>query len=147
MDIASLIFRTFAHATEDEGRVEQALRFASGAEDISKIKNEGYHGNPIIILEGRITRSREIRTFLNSLEHDDVRMLLDTLESRVDEESMFFLRLDKQAAYEGRIALADNDDVISVRGKIKSYPQKRESALKAMETLLCEVLEPRGHKG
>ena len=58
MDIASLSFRTFAHATEDEEKVERALRFASGAEEITKSKSEGYHGNPIVVMEARITRSR-----------------------------------------------------------------------------------------
>ena len=146
MDIASLSFRTFAHATEDEEKVEQALRFASGAEEIAKSKSEGYHGNPIVVMEARITRSREIKEFFTSLPIDDVRRLLDTLERRVDEESMFFLRLDKQAAYEGRMSLGENDDIISVRGKIKSYPQSRENALRTMGSILQDVLDRGTHK-
>ena len=146
MDIASLSFRTFAHATEDEERVEQALKFASGAEEITKSKSEGYHGNPIVVMEAKISRSREIKAFFASLPIDDVQHLLDTLERRVDEESMFFLRLDKQAAFEGRIAMAEDDDVISVRGKIKSYPQKRENALKAIDAILRDALERQSHK-
>lgn len=146
MDIASLSFRTFAHATEDEEKVERALRFASGAEEITKSKSEGYHGNPIVVMEARITRSREIKEFFTSLPIDDVRRLLDTLERRVDEESMFFLRLDKQAAYEGRMSLGENDDIISVRGKIKSYPQSRENALRTMGSILQDVLDRGTHK-
>jgi RNA binding exosome subunit len=146
MDIASLSFRTFAHATEDEEKVERALKFASGAEEITKSRSEGYHGNPIMVMEAKITRSREIKEFLASLPADDVRRLLDTLERRVDDESMFFLRLDKQAAYEGRVALGENDDIISVRGKIKSYPQSRENALRTMESILQDVLDRGTHK-
>lgn len=141
MDIASLSFRTFAHATEDEEKVERALKFASGAEEITKSRSEGYHGNPIMVMEAKITRSREIKGFLASLPADDVRRLLDTLERRVDDESMFFLRLDKQAAYEGHMALGENDDIISVRGKIKSYPQSRENALRTMRSILQDVLD------
>lgn len=147
MDIASLSFRTFAHATEDEERVEQALKFASGAEEITKSKSEGYHGNPIVVMEAKISRSREIKAFFASLPIDDVQRLLDTLERRVDEESMFFLRLDKQAAYEGRMGLGENDDVISVRGKVKSYPQSRSNALVTMRNILESTLEQMTRKG
>ncbi len=147
MDLASLAFRTFAHATEDESRVEQALRFVSGAEEVTKSRSEGYHGNPIVVLEAKISRSREIRNFFASLDTADVQKLLDTLELRVDEESMFFLRLDKQAAFEGRTVMADHDDIISVRGKIKSYPQSRDNALKVIDAILRDALERRTHKG
>lgn len=147
MDIANLSFRTFAHATEDDERVEQALRFASGADDVERSRSEGYHGNPITVMEAKITRSREIRDFFASLDTNDVRKLLDTLELRVDEESMFFLRLDKQEAYQGRIVLGRGDDVISVRGKVKSYPQSRENAINAMRDFLSNELERRSRKG
>ena len=59
---------------------------------------------------------------------------------------MFFLRLDKQAAYEGRMSLGENDDIISVRGKIKSYPQSRENALRTMGSILQDVLDRGTHK-
>ena len=107
----------------------------------------GYHGNPITVMEAKITRSREIRDFFASLDTNDVRKLLDTLELRVDEESMFFLRLDKQEAYQGRIVLGRGDDVISVRGKVKSYPQSRENAINAMRDFLSNELERRSRKG
>ncbi|KQM11696.1 hypothetical protein AOA80_06575 [Methanomassiliicoccales archaeon RumEn M1] len=146
MDIAGLSFRTFAHATEDEEKVEQALKLASGADEITRSKSEGYHGNPIVVMEAKISRSKEIKEFFASLSVEDVQRLLDTLEIRIDEESMFFLRLDKQAAFEGRLTLGRNDDVISVRGKIKSYPQSRENALKTMGSILQDVLDRRAHK-
>jgi RNA binding exosome subunit len=146
MDIAGLSFRTFAHATEDEEKVEQALKLASGADEITRSKSEGYHGNPIVVMEAKISRSKEIKEFFASLPVEDVQRLLDTLEIRIDEESMFFLRLDKQAAFEGRLTLGRNDDVISVRGKIKSYPQSRENALKTMGSILQDVLDRRAHK-
>ena len=147
MDLASLAFRTFAHATEIEDRVEQALRFVSGAEEVTKSRSEGYHGNPIVVVEARITRSKEMKSFFASLDAADMQKLIDTLELRVDEESMFFLRLDKQVAFEGRSVLADHDDIISVRGKIKSYPQSRDNALKVIDAILRDALERRTHKG
>ncbi len=141
MDIGSLVFRTFAHATEDEGRVAQALRFVSGAEEFDTTRSAGYHGNPIVIMEAKVTESRKIKAFFQSLSKDDVRRLIDTLDRRVDDESFFFLRLDKQDAYRGKLVLADHDDVIAVRGKVRSYPQSKENALKAMHTMLGALTE------
>ncbi|WP_236993894.1 RNA-binding domain-containing protein [Methanomassiliicoccus luminyensis] len=141
MDIGSLAYRTFAHATEDEAKVEQALKFASGAEEIKKSSTVGYHGNPIIVLEARVTDAKGIKAFFSGLPKEDVKDLLDSLEKRVDEESFFFLRLDKQEAYQGRLKLADHEDVIAVRGKVKSYPQNRDNAVAAMSKFLQSVLD------
>lgn len=141
MDIGSLAFRTFAHATEDESKVEQALKFASGAEEIKKSSTAGYHGNPITVLEARVTDSKKIKALFSRLSPEEVKQLLGSLERRVDDESFFFLRLDKQEAFQGRLKLADHEDVIAVRGKVKSYPQSRENAVKAMTSLLERVLE------
>lgn len=147
MDIASLSFRTFAHATEDEEKVAQALEFLSGTDEIEKSRNEGYHGNPIIVMESKISRSREMRDFFASLPTPIIQRLLETLDIRIDDESMFFLRLDKQAAYREIIELGVDDDIISIRGKIKSYPQSRDNALKMMESILQGELDRRTHKG
>jgi RNA-binding protein len=141
MDIASLAFRTFSHATESEERVEQALRFVSGTDKIETSRSVGYHGNPIVIKEARITESRKIKSFFDSLDKQEVRKLLDTLENRVDDDSFFFLRLDKQAAFMGVFKMADNEDIIAVRGKIKSYPQSRENAVIVMQRFLGSILE------
>jgi len=43
--------------------------------------------------------------------------------------------------------LGRGDDVISVRGKVKSYPQSRENAINAMRDFLSNELERRSRKG
>jgi len=141
MDIASLSFRTFAYATEDPARVEQALRFVSGAEEVKRSNSAGYHGNPIIVMEARVSDAKRIRELFRSLSVEEIQHLLDTLERRVDEESFFFLRLEKQDAFEGRFKMAEGEDIIAVRGKVKSYPQTRDNALEAMRRFLSGELE------
>lgn len=141
MDIANLAFRTFAHATEDPDRVEKALRFVSGAEEVKRSNSTGYHGNPIIVLEARVTDSKSIKTLFRSLDREDLENLLDTLDRRLDEESFFFLRLDKQEAYQERFRMAEGEDVIAIRGKVKSYPQTRENAMEAMRKFLGDEIE------
>jgi RNA binding exosome subunit len=141
MDISSLAFRTFAHATEDETKVIQALKFASGAEEVKSSKTTGFHGNPLLVLEVKVTEGKKIKAFFQSLDKQDVRKLLGTLDKRVDDDSFIFLRLDKQEAYQGRIRMAEHDDVIAVRGKIKSYPRSHENALLAARRYLESLLD------
>ncbi len=141
MDIANLSFRAFSLATEDPQRVESALKFASGAEEVKRSTSSGYHGNPIIIMEARVTDSKGIRAVFRSLGREELQRFLDTLDRRLDEDSLFFFRLDKQEAFLGRIRPGEGDDIIAVRAKVKSYPQSRENALASMDKFLRTELE------
>jgi RNA binding exosome subunit len=141
MDIANLSFRTFAHATEDPERVEKALRYVSGAENITRSSSTGYYGNPIIVMEAKVTDSKHIKALLRSLGPEALKQLLDSLDRRLDEESFFYLRLDKQEAFLERFVLADGEDIIAVRGKVKSYPQNRDNAMVSIRNILESELE------
>ena len=127
MDIDNISFRAFSHATENEDRVKKAVINVSKSEDLTCSKSCGYHGNPITIIETKITHARDIKDFLISLSEEDIKQLIDTIDLRVDDESFFYMRLDKQEAYLGNPMLNNGEDVISVKGKIKSYPQNREN--------------------
>lgn len=147
MDVANLSFRAFSLATEDPDRVERALRFVSGADDIKRSTSSGYHGNPIIIMEAKITDAKGIRAVFRSLGRQELERFLDTLDRRIDEDSFFFFRLDKQEAYLGNIVNGGGDDVIAVRAKVKSYPQSRENAVASMEKFLRSEIERMSRQG
>jgi RNA binding exosome subunit len=140
MSLHYLTFRAFCQATEDEKKVVSAIRFVSGAEDVSITKSQGFHGNPILILETSIKSKKRIDLVFRSLAHQYLRELRDTLESRLDDNGNFFFRLDKQAAYKGKIIITTQDDVIAVKGKVKAYPNNRERAQDAMMNYLDEML-------
>jgi RNA-binding protein len=142
MTLHNLCFRAFCQATEDEAKVRTALLFASGGkeEKVKRTKCEGYHGNPIVILDVCIESSRVIKSFFQRLSEVDRRALLDDLERRVDEDCAFYFRLDKQEAYLGRLVLGEKkeeNDIIAAHGKIKSYPKSRESSLRSMADYLA----------
>lgn len=141
VDIANLNFRTFAQATEDLERVEKALRYASSADEIYRSTSTGYHGNTITILEARVSDSKRIKAVFRFIGEDGLKTLLRSLDLRMDEESNFFFRLDKQEAYLEKAVLAEGEDVIAVRAKVKSYPQSRSNALEAMRKFLQTELD------
>jgi len=128
-----LALRAFAHETEDPARVKTALRFAAHDERVALEEThvEGSHGNKIVILETEVKAAPAVKKLFGQLATDDPRgfeQLLRTWRERVDDNLNFHLRLDKQDAARGRMALAQDDDAITVRGKIRSFETKRSGS-------------------
>ncbi|WP_066416258.1 RNA-binding protein [Halorubrum aethiopicum] len=127
--------RAFSYATEDEKRVEEALRslLPEGAE-LDRVENVGHHGDRIVVLSARIERADGMRHVLDRIaELDDLDRVLAELDQRVDDNCALFMRLDKQAAFRGEIELGPG---ITVRAKVEAYPAKKEAAVEnARETL------------
>jgi RNA binding exosome subunit len=116
----------FAHATEDEDKVMNALRHilpALHAEDVSfsKTTAKGHHGNPIVVFETRITDRNVVKAAVETLSSNlspmDKENLMNEVEKHVEKGS-FYLRLDKQAAFRGEFKLALADP-IRVRLRLK----------------------------
>jgi len=158
--------RAFCYATEDEKRVEQALRTfvpgpaspdrgtdgedGGGTDDdggndvfveLDREITEGFHGDRILVLSVRLKRADEIRYALSALaEAAEYDRLLAELDERVDDNTALFVQLDKQAAFGGEVRLGEG---ITFRAKVEAYPAKRETAVEnARETL--EELEEQG---
>jgi len=120
--------RTFCYATEDEARVEQALGTYLPEEfEVDRATSEGHHGDRIVVLSARVERADEMRQVLNQVARfDDIETVLAELDERIDDNCSFFLRLDKQAAFNGRVARGDG---ITLRAKVEAYPAKKEHAI------------------
>lgn len=128
--------RTFCYETEDEKRVEEALRtFLPDEFEIDRIESTGHHGDRIVVFSARAERADDIRHILSKIrELPDFDGLLDELDDRVTENTEFFLRLDKQAAFKGE---ARRGGGLTLRAKVEAYPAKKEAAVEnAREALL-----------
>ncbi|MEA1930321.1 RNA-binding protein [Halohasta litorea] len=120
--------RTFCYATEDEKRVEEAIRaFLPEEFDLDRMENTGHHGDRIVVLSARVENADEMRHILDRLaELDDIDRVIEELDERVDDNCSFFMRLDKQAAFQDEIRLGDG---ITLRAKVEAYPAKHEAAV------------------
>jgi RNA binding exosome subunit len=131
--------RTFCYATEDEKRVEEALRtFLPDGDDepfeIERTESEGHYGDRILVLSARVENADDLRHVLSRLaDLESFDELIDELDERVTENTELFLRLDKQAAFGGDIRLGDG---ITFRGKVEAYPAKKEQAVENAEAVL-----------
>ncbi|AKB12075.1 hypothetical protein MSTHC_0406 [Methanosarcina thermophila CHTI-55] len=135
-----------AHATEDVSRVREALDlFLSGAgvregsELIEELQAEGHHGNPITILSVQLKRKADCLNFARfvreRLSEEDVAKLREEMPERLDENQVFHLRFDKQAAYLQQVRLTNSSDAITAKIKIETYPKSREKAGAIVEEL------------
>ena len=120
--------RTFCYATEDEKRVEEALRhFLPEEFELDRVTNTGHHGDRIVVLSVRVESADGMRVVLDQLAAlDSIDRVLAELDERVDDNCSFFLRLDKQAAFNGLARLGEG---ITLRAKVEAYPAKHEKAV------------------
>ena len=137
--IDKVSFRAFVAATEDEGRVREALSIFVPLDRISSSTAEGHFGNEIKILEASL-RKKEGQAFFQILREqlstEDQLRLRREIQERLEGDSHFHLRLDKQAAYKGLLRLTDSKDALDVCALVKTYPARRESALKILSELI-----------
>ncbi|MBP7087561.1 MAG: hypothetical protein KBA58_05820 [Methanomassiliicoccales archaeon] len=141
MSVIHLDFRTFAQATEVEENVRKAMTFATGCEEIAVDHSEGYHGNKILIMTCTLSRKADIRKFFRRLSREDLQLLLDSVDQRMDDDGQFFFRLDKQKAFLEELIISSGDDCVHVRAKVESYPKRREKALENAKAMLQELLD------
>ncbi len=115
--LTALRARVLCYSTENPAKVRKALSNLLGDTNLqlTSKKVEGYYGDPIYIIEFR-TSDSEIagRVFSGLLRGLGGLMRLaieEGLEMTSKEHGRIHLRLDKQAAYQGRYELCDADAV------------------------------------
>jgi len=109
----------FAHATEDEAKVLNAVKHLLPIEHVDNIVFEksglrGHHGNPIVLFESRIKDRDVVRGVVENLALNLSALDKETLLNDVGlhlEKGSLFIRLDKQAAFEGSFKLATADPI------------------------------------
>jgi RNA binding exosome subunit len=127
--------RTFRYVTEDEDRVERALRTVLPEEyPIDRVESKGHHGDRIVVLSARVDNADDMRVVLDHVRGvDGIRTVRDELDQRVTDDCELFLTFDKAAAYRGKVRLGDG---IRLRAKVEAYPAKRETAIENARALI-----------
>lgn len=131
--------RAFCYATEDDQRVEKALRtFLPEEYPIERNETEGHHGDRILVFSARVENADDVRhvlSTLDDLEGTSKQALIDDLDERIDDNCSLFFRFDKQAAYEGTVRQGEG---ITFRAKVEAYPAKKETAVENARSALTE---------
>ncbi|MFW9767431.1 MAG: RNA-binding domain-containing protein [Candidatus Thorarchaeota archaeon] len=144
--VAKIEARAYSRATELPDRVESAILNVFPEEFqkdvlVKSSRVESHSGYAIKVIVASLRKEKDCESTLDHIftgfDDRDRRRLKNSLLRRLDENCSFFLRIDKQAAFLGKLVLADGPDVISVRIDIKHYPKcKQEDAIEMLETHL-----------
>jgi len=116
----------FAHATEDENKVIEAVRHLLPTPQVENMvfnrsNLRGHHGNPITLFEARIQEKDTVKAVVENLSSKLGVLDKETLLAEINlhmEKGNFYLRFDKQAAFQGRLKM-DVSDPIRFRLRFK----------------------------
>ena len=136
-----LRIETFCYATEKEELVSQTFRDLVGTDEFQTDVSESEHGNQMLILQHMATKQREMDEIFSRLGKELLQELSDDLENRIDEDCVFYTRLDKQRAVCGEYRVAHHGDVISITGKVASSPARKEVAMDNMTQFLKKLID------
>lgn len=128
--------QTFCYATERRELLEETMTELLGTEEFEEEVSEGEHGNVMTILESRLTKQREFNALFKKLGSDIRDWIVEDIENRIDEDCVFYIRLDKQKAVQGIYEVAHHGDVIAVTGKVQAHPAKKEVAVRTLKEYL-----------
>ena len=141
--------RAYSRATEISERVSTAI-CGIFPEDVkqnvsfSEEMAEGQSGDSISIVTGLLDNRNECEIsldyMLKQMEKKDRRAIKRTLDLRLNNNCVFFLRIDKQGAFLEKIRLANNSDVIRARFYFRDSPRcKKEDAMSHIEQRLRDA--------
>jgi RNA binding exosome subunit len=118
--IQSVEVTYFVHATEDQGKIGEAVARLLGQEPDGETEVlEGHFGNQILRARVHLTGEDAGSAFnrlVDSFPAGVLQQVLTELESHLDEHSAFFVRLDKQSLVSGTVSLGTSDPI---RVKVK----------------------------
>ena len=128
--IAWIQIETFSHATEDVEKVKSLLsKFFSFEVTFNINKTYGHFGNEIDIVTVELSKNKEIKDFTsNFLSIIDKSHVLETLERRLDEDGILFVRMNKERVYNDDFTIDDNGDIL-ISMKFVTYPKSREKVI------------------
>lgn len=140
LPIAYVDIRFCAHATEDLDKVLKAaytLFPEEQTEEVTFTKSEceGHYGNAITFFETRIKGKKIIKALVENLSAKLGVFDKDQLGKEIDrctEKGSLYLRLNKQAALEGKIKLATSDPI---RIRIRFRKSKLEDIIEVCKEI------------
>lgn len=117
--IGYIDIRVFAHATENQEKVQTAVRNLLTTElaetlVFEKTNLTGHHGNPITLFTSKLTDKKlllsAIEKFGANLNAIDKELLNQEIRLHLEKGNLY-LRFDKQSAFCGTLKLSQNDPI------------------------------------
>lgn len=128
--------QTFCYATEKRELLEETMTELLGTDEFEEEISEGEHGNVMTILESRLTKQREFNALFRKLGPEICGWIVEDIDNRIDDDCVFYIRLDKQKAVQGQYEVAHHGDVVAITGKVQAHPAKKDVAVRTLKEFL-----------
>lgn len=144
----SITITVFIKEDEDKELAKQKLQsLIPETIEKEKLKIEeqtatGLNDKKIAILKITIEKENHTKKFIENLltklgpEQKDT--LIKQLDTRIDEECNFYIRLDKEQLSEDKYSLTDSGNCYHIKIVIAAYPAKKDSAIQAALQMLAQ---------
>jgi len=128
--------QVFCYPTENEQLIKNTFTNIVGdAETVTDIF-DGEFGDNMEVIRTEIVKQRGMDTVFRNLGKNTVDSMLENLESRVDDDRVLYIRLDKQEAVQDCYKIVHHSDVVSITGKIVAHPAKKDIAVNNLRNYL-----------
>ena len=101
---------------------------------------QGFEERVLIVLNGHVTTKKGARSLLErivaALDAQDRAFLLETIETRIDDDLTLYLRLDKHLFLNDIFKLTDTGSCYHFSFSLVTYPKNREQAVNAVREIL-----------
>lgn len=131
--------KAICYATEDEDLLCDVMSNLTGVEELDIDISEGLHNNPLIVIDVNLSKNKEYVRLFENLGSTVIERILDGIESRVDDDCLMYVRLDKQRAVCGEYEICHGGDVISITAKIMAFPARKDVAIKCVSNYLSNL--------
>lgn len=134
-----LELRTFKYPSEDPERVKKAVNTVLNLDE-EELREQ-------LKSEKTDEEKAEVDKYIYRTEnHGQIKYIISRIfreareeidsDRHLDDEGNFYLRIDKQKAYEGKIRISNEGDVVHLKLKMAAYPFSREKARENLEELI-----------
>ncbi len=108
-------------------------------------KVSGFEQEIITVVKVKIMQHAKILEFLlhlfQGMTEDQFRLIRTQVESRLDDDGYFYIRISKNGVKFGKHKLTETGDCIHIKILTAAFPKNRENAMKVIQTYLDSLLE------
>ena len=99
---------------------------------------EGFADQKITVIKVTLEKNRHVNAFIENLVAklgDEKKTLLEQLDSRLDNNLNFFIRLSKEMLLKDKFVVTDSGNCYHIKINIASFPKKREKVIEVLKDL------------
>ncbi|MFC1800571.1 RNA-binding domain-containing protein [Nanoarchaeota archaeon] len=130
----------FCHEGEDDcailGKLLELFPFEI-KKQLKKTRTTSHDDRHIDIFEVELIKDKEINAFfeflVSKLSSEQKELLIKQINTRLDAELNFFLRLDKSKLLGGEYVITDSGNCFHVKILLAAYPKKREAGVELVK--------------